>query len=221
MGRRVPMVLICVLVVNPALWAQEKALEFSPFIGYTFSEGIDVNAADIGNGVMVNKLTPKNGISYGFQVDFLAVSNLAIGFQFSQQLSKLEAGIQTGEKRDLTEMKVRNYHAMFTYNLEEEGEPLKPFVFAGLGATQYSPDDIMRNNIDSSNRFSTTWGGGVKAYASEHVGFRFTIRWTPTYISSSPSGMWCSPYWPSDCWVVADANHSHQAEVSGSVIFRF
>ena len=75
--------------------------------------------------------------------------------------------------------------------------------------------------IESSTRFSTTWGGGVKAYVSDNVGFNFTARWVPTYISSDPAGIWCSPYWPGACWVLSEANYSNQFDLSGGVNFRF
>lgn len=53
---------------------------------------------------------------------------------------------------------------------------MRPFIFGGLGATQYSPGDIHGFDIESSTRFSTTWGGGVKIYATDNLGFNFTAR---------------------------------------------
>lgn len=47
----------------------------------------------------------------------------------------------------------------------------------------------MGNVIDSSTRFSTTWGGGVKVYPGRNVGLKLTARWTPTYIKSDPGGI--------------------------------
>lgn len=61
----------------------------------------------------------------------------------------------------------------------------------------------------------------MKAYASEHVGFRLGGRWTPTYINSNPEGIWCSPYWAFGCWVVNEANYSHQFQFDGGVILTF
>ena len=218
---RILIVLSFLLAAGPAMLAQDKKIELIPFVAYTLSEGIDFNAADIGTGQIVNKLTPKSGFTYGFQVDLLAGENFAMGFLFSDQLSKLEIGLQGGGKEDLTDMNVRNYHGILTYNFGEGRDPVRPYFFGGLGATQYSPDDINGNSVESSTRFSTTWGGGVKAYASEHVGFRLGGRWTPTYINSDPAGIWCSPYWPFQCWVVNDANYSHQFQFDGGVILTF
>lgn len=220
MGFRVLIVTSFLLVVNSAMWAQPR-VEITPFAAYTFSEGINFNAADIGSGVTISRLTPKSGVSYGFQADWLASERFAIGFLFNNQHSKLEASILGGGKTELTDMKVRNYHAVFTIDLAEEDARVRPFFFGGLGATQYSPDDIMGNSIQSTTRFSTTWGGGVKTYVSEDIGFRFTGRWTPTYYNSDPAGIWCSPFWAFGCWVVSESNYSHQFELSAGVTFRF
>ncbi len=220
MGFRVLIVTSFLLVVNSAMWAQQR-VEITTFVAYTISEGIDFSAADIGSGTTVTRLTPKSGVSYGFQADVLASEHFAIGFQFNDQLSKLEAGIQGGGKTELTDMGVRNYHGVFTINFAEEEARVRPFFFGGLGATQYSPDDIMGNSIQTTTRFSTTWGGGVKTYFSDHIGFRFTGRWTPTYINSDPVGIWCSPFWAFGCWVVSESNYSHQFELSAGVSFRF
>ncbi len=218
---RVLIVLVLMYSLSPLALAQDFVMELTPFFGYTLSDGIDFNPTDIGGLVIVDNITPKSGTAWGFQADVLANEMFAIGFQFSDQSSKMELGILGGEKQEITDMNVRNYHGMFTFNLGESDAAARPFIFGGLGATQYSPDDIMGNGVDSRSRFSTTWGGGVKWYGSEHLGVRLTARWTPTYINTDPTGIWCSPYWPGGCWVVGEANYSHQFGFNGGLILRF
>ncbi len=48
-----------------------------------------------------------------------------------------------------------------------------------------------------------------------------TTRWTPTYINTDPTGYWCSPFWPGGCWIVGEANYSHQFEFNAGLILRF
>ena len=79
----------------------------------------------------------------------------------------------------------------------------------------------MDRDIESTTKFSTTWGGGVKAYPSPNVGIKVMGRWTPTYIKSDPGGIWCSPYWPWGCYVLEETDYSNQFELSGGVSFRF
>jgi hypothetical protein len=61
-------------------------------------------------------------------------------------------------------MPVYNYHAIFTYNFGESDAQARPFVFGGLGATQYKPEDANGVPVDSESQFSSTWGAGVKVY---------------------------------------------------------
>ena len=200
-------------------FAQEKRVEIIPYVGYTASGGIDVQSQDVGNGVIVNRIGPKSGLSYGFVAGFFVTENVELGFNFSQQESKLES--KGSEKIEWTDMNVRNYHGILTYNFDDEDSALRPFLFGGMGATQYAPGDIEGQSVGSSTRFSMTWGGGLKAYAGDNIGFRFTGRWTPTYIQSTASGVWCSPWWPWSCWVVGNAHYSNQFEMSGGVILTF
>ena len=208
--------------VAPFAWAQDEyKIELTPYIGYTFSEGVDITPTNIGGGEVVNRISPTSGLAYGFTFDYLFSENAAVGFNFSQQDSNLEGRIQGEGKTNYADMKVRNYHGIFTYNMGDEDVPMRPFFFGGLGATQYAPGEIQGNSSAGGTRFSTTWGGGVKFFVSEHIGIKGTGRWTPTYIKSDPAGVWCNPWYPWSCWVVSEANYSHQFEMSAGVTFRF
>ena len=220
MKYRILVVLALMFALSPLALAQDYKMELTPFFGYTFSDGIEFNPAAIPGGAIVDQITPKSGFAWGFQADVLASEMFAMGFQYSDQSSKLELREVGGQKTEVTDMKVRDYHGMFTLNLGEADAPAKPFIFIGLGATQYSPDDIQGNSVESNTRFSTTWGGGMKMYMSDHIGVRLGIRWTPTYINTDPSGIWCSPYWPGACWVVGEANYSHQFDFNAGLILR-
>ena len=128
-------------------------------------------------------------------------------------------------KRNLTGMKVNNYHGVFTYNWGYSDSTVRPFFYAGLGATQSTFDDFMGFDIESSTKFSTTWGGGVKVYPTPRFGINFTARWTPTYIKSDPGGLHCSPYWnpwyPGGCVVLGDPDYANQFDLSAGVSVRF
>jgi opacity protein-like surface antigen len=221
MRNAVLFLVLFVLAGVSGLAQDEYKIEVAPYIGYTFSEGVDLTPQDIGNGESVDRISPTSALSYGFTLDWLATENFALGFNFAQQQSSLEGRVRPSGKREFTDMKVRNYHGIFTYNLGDEDSIMRPFFFGGLGATQYAPSAINGNNVDGNTRFSTTWGGGVKYYVSENIGIKGTGRWTPTYIKSDPGGVWCSPWWPWQCWVVGNPNYSHQFEVSAGVTFRF
>jgi opacity protein-like surface antigen len=209
---------VSVLAFTASSYAQSKRVEINPFFGYTLSDGVDVDPFIVG-GNTYNAINPKSGIGYGAQFGFFVNENMEVGFLLSRQDSKLEA--KGPATVDFTDMSVMNYHAIFTYNWGDEDAKARPFLFGGLGATQFSPSDVSGVSIDGSTKFSTTWGGGVKAYASPHVGFTGMLRWTPTYIKSDPGGIWCSPYWFYGCYYVSDPNYANQFEITGGVSFRF
>ncbi len=210
--------------------AQEERFELIIDLGYTASSGVDINPTDIGGGVIVNKVTPKSGFSYGGTFNVALAEAISVGFQFAQQLSTLEGSLQGGSKEDFADLSVYNYHGIFTFHLADQDSPLRPFILVGLGATNYrasnagGPVNLPQpgsQDVESLTKFSTTWGGGVKFFPNPGIGFEFKARWTPTYIRSDPAGVWCSPFWPWQCWVVGDDQYSHQGEFGGGVVFRF
>ena len=164
--------------------------------------------------------SPKSGVSYGLTFGVFVTENVEIEFALDQQKSALEASGR-GTKREFTDMNVNNYHGNFVYNWGYDRDPVRPFLFGGLGATQFKPTDVMGTAVDSSTRFSTNWGGGVKIYPARNVGIKLLARWTPTYIKSDPGGIWCSPYWPWVCYRVADTQYSDQFQLAVGVTLRF
>ncbi len=222
MNCRILAVLVLMFALSPLALAQDYKMELSAFFGYTLSEGINFGADNISGGLLIDKITPTSAPGWGFQADLLAGEMNGFGFQFSEQWSKMELTGAAGEKVEITDMKVRNYHGIFTFNFGAPNDTLRPFLFIGLGMTQYSPDNIQGNSVDSFSKFSTTGGGGVKLFQNKYLGVRLTARWTPTYIRSKPSGFWCSPYWIGGvCWIIEEPNYSHAVEMAGGLILRF
>ena len=215
---RIPTLTLASLAFASATFAQEHRVEVNPFFGYTLSDGVSTDPF-IAGGQVYDSINPKSGVSYGVHFGVFINENMEVGFQWAQQDSKLEA--KGGATTDFTDMTNSNYHGIFTYNWGYEDSVIRPFLFGGLGATTFSPKDIQGQSIDSLSKFSTTWGGGVKAYPSPSFGVMAMARWTPNYIKSDPAGIWCSPYWFYGCYVIGDAQYANQFEMSGGVSLRF
>ena len=214
------LVVFCLVLGSSSVFAQDHKVEFNGLVGYTLSEGVDINPQE-GDPQQISRLSPKSSFSFGLGMDYFLSENFSAGFNFGQERSKLRARVDGFEGLDVTNMDVNNYHAIFTYNFGDSKTALRPFIFGGLGATSYGPDAIEGRAIEGMTKFSTTWGGGVKFYTSDHLGIRGGVRWTPTYIKSEPGGIWCSPYWPWECWLVENANYSHQFELNAGIVIRF
>ena len=209
---------LCSSLVSPLALAQENRFELSGSVGYTLSTGINVDRTIIGDFGFYG-ISPKSGLSYGAGLELFVSRGWSVGFNWSQQDSVLKAeAFNDLNDRDITDMTVSNYHGIFTYNFGDEYMLMRPYIFGGLGATRYSPGKIDDLPVDGTTKFSSTWGGGMKVFLSDHLGFRGGIRWTPTYIGSTSDGFWCSWYY---CWEVTEAHFSHQFEMIGGIIARF
>ena len=211
--------LIASVVLTAAIAsAQSKRVELSGFGGFTLSEGFTIDPVSF-EGERYDKINATNGVSYGFTFGVFATENISFEFLYSQQDSAIEA--KGTSKVEFADLKVNNYHALVVYNWGEEDRGPRPFFFGGLGATNYSPGEVMGRNIESNTRFSTTWGGGVKLYAGDVFGLKVMGRWTPTYIKTDASGIWCSPYWPWGCYVVGETDYANQLELTAGITLRF
>jgi hypothetical protein len=209
---------ISILAAAASTFAQTKRIEVNPFFGYTASDGVTVDPFIIG-GQVFDTVNAASGMAFGVQFGVFVTENAEVGFLWAREFSTLQA--KNGISNDLTDMNVDNYHAIFTYNWGDESAVTRPFLFGGLGATSFAPEDIAGQDIDGETRFSGTWGGGVKIYPTPAFGFTVMGRWTPNYIKSDPAGVWCSPYWFYGCYVVGDPQYANQFEFSGGLSFRF
>lgn len=205
----------------PAL-AQGR-VEVSGFAGWTFADGVDGETAVVaGDGNIYDRADPKDSASFGFSLGVLASEHAEVGFIYGRQPTQFLLG-GTAE-REIGDLDITTYHGYFAYNFGAADSPVRPFVFGGLGATNYSAIDVTiagqnRTIGGGDTQFSGTWGGGVKFFPSPHVGLRVAGRWTPTYIKTDSEGWWCDPFW--GCYLVGDAQYANQIEFSGGLTVRF
>ena len=206
--------------VAPAL-AQPK-MELSAYYGWTFSDGVSGTAIKAGDGNTYNRIDPKDSSSLGFSVGALVgeEGKAEVGFMYGHQFSNMVLG-GTAD-RELGSWGVNSYHGYFGYNFAEHDAKVIPFFYGGLGASNFSEEDVtilgVAHNISGTTKFSTTWGGGIKYMANPRVGVRIGASWTPTYIKSDTAGWWCDPYW--GCYLVGNAQYANQLTLSGGISLR-
>ena len=217
-----------VLSASPAS-AQDPRVEIGATLGWTISDGVSGDTVVVPGLGSFNTIEPKDGVSWGLRVGFFVNPQTEVGFLFNRQFSTLlvvgTTAVSPGAstKVELGDEAVRNYHAYFAYNFGASDAKLRPYVLAGLGATQYGKVEAQLGNqqrdIGGTSRFSTTWGGGLKFQTSEKVGLRLEGRWTPTFIKADAVGWWCDPFW--GCYVISDAQYANQLDLAGGVSVRF
>jgi hypothetical protein len=123
----------------------------------------------------------------------------------------------------VADLAIGNYHGVVSYHFRSPAVPVRPYLIGGFGFTTYPSLSFTTaagesREIGGSNRLTTTFGGGLKAYKGQ-IGARLEARWTPTYIKSQYTGWWCDEYW--GCYLTEKSQYSNQIELSGGVIFRF
>jgi opacity protein-like surface antigen len=208
----------------PAI-AQQARAEVSVLLGWSIADGVSGDAVITGDGEIFDRIDPKDSFKWGLMGGALLgdEGNAEVGFMWQQAMSKLEAGGTT--TKEIGDMTINSYHGYFGYNFFEADAKVRPYILGGLGATSFGGVDYLAvrpgssGHINGETQFSTTWGTGVKFYASPNVGARIGIQWTPTYIKSDAAGWWCDPYW--GCYVVGNAQYANQFELSGGLTLRF
>jgi outer membrane protein W len=204
----------------------QSRFEATAFWGWAFSDGVSAQqgVCNLTSGNCYDRVDPKDSNLFGLGFGINLNDNTEAGFLYSHQFSKLTVGGALGTPdADVGDMKVENYHGYLAYNFMEPDSKFRPYLYGGLGATNFGSVDFSTpfrsGTVGGNAQFSTTWGTGVKYYPGERIGLRFGVSWTPTYIKSDASGWWCDPWW--GCYVVGDAQYSNQIQLNVGMTFRF
>jgi hypothetical protein len=214
------------LIIFATVPAFAQKIEASGYFGWGFTDG--VSGATYTNVALqsYNRVDPKDSNLFGLSLGILLTENTEAGFMYTQQNSELLAGGTLGtDDFPLGDLRVSTYHGYLGYNFGEAAAKIRPFLYGGLGATEFGSVDFTTplrptgGTLGGSTKFSTTWGAGVKYFVGPRVGIRVSGTWTPTYIKSDAAGYWCDPWW--GCYVVGDAQYSNQFSLTGGLTFRF
>jgi len=213
---------LLLVVLSSAAWAQTPKVEVTGLIGYTLADGVSGDPFLAANGQTYNRADPQDSVNFGFSIGFLVSPAAEVGFLWRRQPTKID--VSGSAVTTLGDLNIDGYHGYFAYNIGDPESKVRPYVMGGLGATHYGQVSFTKASGQQSEttggtQFSTTWGAGVKVLASQNVGLKFGLQWTPTYIKSDAAGWWCDPWW--GCYVVSSAQYSNQFEFNGGVVFRF
>jgi len=211
------LVFVAILLIAPpsALSAQEQTgpkplrFDFTPFIGYRTYISLPVEPHVTGmNPRVVLNASPSCGVSIGARLHEDDLVEIRWARQDSYaHTERIEP--QPPRQRVL----LHQFHGDFSHEYLVEGWAswARPFVLASVGATHVS-------NSTNSNftRFSFGIGGGVRFYASRHVGFKVQAEWLPVLVDPHVAFI-CG----SGCIVHVGGTVSSQGEVFVGPTLRF
>ena len=223
MRERIAILLTGVLLIPVTASAQQ--VEASVNVGYSASDGFTTSPRVLLSGTY-DEIKAGSGPTFGFTFGVFLTDRAEVEFVFNRQSSELNAGGPTISDLRVSDLTIYNYHGNFVYNWGERDAKIRPYMFGGLGATQYTFGDVLSptplsdtGSIPGETRFSTNWGGGVKAYFTPSLGARVGVRWTPTYIKSDPAGIWCDPFY--GCWQAVNTQYANQFDMTVGLTVRF
>jgi len=170
-----------VLLTLPSLaWAQ--SWEVSAVAAHTPSAGLDNQAQELSG------LDIRGGFTWGVEGSRWLTPNWGVDALWIQQQSALR--LETGNgSADLFTMTVGQLHGNLVRQFGAATARLRPFVFAGLGATFFRADDL-----ESETKLSLGLGGGVKYFPWNAIGIRGHVRYKPTMMNDEDAGRVCDPF---------------------------
>jgi len=210
----VALVIVALLAPSTAVVAQEKKWELSGNVGYKFGGGFETRRLDEDL-----KGSFQAGVNYGASIGYNFNPQFMLEAAWNRQDSALDVQpLSGGNKTEAFGLNIDQYHGNFIWHAYNRNPNFKPYFLLGLGATTFSPKGV---DIDSETKFSFALGGGMKYATSDSFGLKLQGRWTPTYINSSPGGIWCDPFFPFYCYQLSSAHYASQFDVTAGVVFKF
>lgn len=200
MAFRARVLAIVLLAPSASTWAQ--SWEVSALAGHTPSAGLDNQAPELsGLGV-------RGGFTWGVQAAYWFTPGWGAEVLWTRQSSALRVETDAGGG-DLFGMTVGQLHGNAVRRFGAADARLRPFVFAGVGATFLSGDEL-----ESETKLSFGLGGGVRYFPWKRIGLRGHFRYKPTLLNDEEAGRFCDPF--GFC-----QGTLQQIELAGGAVVRF
>jgi len=190
----------------------QRGIEVTPFIGGQVNRGVDLST------LLFKRLDVQNGLNYGVIVGY-PVNNIAnVEFMWNHnQADALGQPASGGPDQKLFLLKTNQYLGDVLLHFKNRENRLRPFVLFGAGVSNLAAD---RSHVGSITRFAWVFGGGIKYTLGEHLGVRLQGKWSPTYINTITTGVWCDPFW-AGCWEKGDSVFLKEFDGTVGLTIRF
>jgi opacity protein-like surface antigen len=187
--------------------------EITPFIGFENSASYPVENSDVSSAV--DKIRVNNSLSFGAFIDRSFTENFQFEFMWNRNMTQFaEHDTISGQYINAYNSDIDQFHFGALYMFRSSEKKLRPYAAAGLGFTHFENSGVNANY----NAFSYGVGGGVKYYATKHIGFRGDARFVPTYENSAPTEF-CDSF--GDCYTANQRNFLNRGNFTGGIIVRF
>lgn len=193
-----------------------KRFELTPFVSYFF-EGEIGTGHDFGFSLRDADVAEGEGV--GLLAAFRVNRHWQVELMYSEQETEFEfrrfGFFGSSSFREVVDVDVEYFHVGAAYTWTNVGQ-IEPFVDLTVGTTSISPRG---SNLYDSDNFSVGFGGGVKVFVGEHLGFRFQGRILSTDVGNDD--FFCEDDFFDDCYYYDDDSYFIQPEVSAGLILAF
>jgi hypothetical protein len=203
---------IAALVPFAAISAHAQGkFEVTPFVGYETSGSYPITS-QTGE---IDQLRLNGSFAFGTFVDYSLTENFQPEFMWDHNNTSYSAhDILTNSYFNAFHSDVDQFQFGGIYMFRSSEVKLRPYAGVSVGFTHEG------NNNGNSDRTAFSWsvGGGVKYYATRHIGLRADLRYLPTYGSSSTQ-VYCDPFF--GCYNANVHNYLDRGNFVGGIIFKF
>lgn len=193
-----------------------KRFELTPFVSYFFEGEI---GTDHDFGFSFRDADVAEGEGVGLLASFRVNRHWQVELMYSEQETEFEfrrfGFFGSPGFREVVDVDVEYFHVGAAYTWTNLGQ-IEPFVDLTFGTTSISPRG--QGSTDSDD-FSVGFGGGVKVWVAEHLGFRFQGRILTTDVGRDD--FFCEESLSGDCYYYDDDSYFVQPQVSAGLILAF
>jgi len=189
--------------------------ELDPFVGYETTASYPLTANNGTGSSSIDQLRVNGATAFGGFIDYSLTENFQPEFMWNRNNTSYSA------HDPFTNSYISAYHSVIDqfqfgglYLFRSSEVKLRPYVAASLGFTH----DENGGNTPNRMEFSYSLGGGLKYYASRHIGLRADLRYLPTYGSSS-NELFCDPFF--GCYYANVSHYLNRGSFTGGIIFKF
>lgn len=189
------------------------SFELTPFAAYFFTGDFDSGYYEFD----FDDTEVDEGEGFGLLAAFGLGRHLQFELLYETQDTELliDEGGFFFDDRFVVDLDLEYFHAGLSYQWNP-GQ-VRPFVGFSLGATRFEPHDP---GFESESRFSIAFGGGVKVFLGDHLGFRFQGRIFSTFVGDDEE-VFCVGRHHRDCFRRDDDTYLVQPELSAGLILAF
>ena len=185
--------------------------DFTPFVGYRTIMSFPIEPHVSGtNPRVVIDAGPSYGFSFGVRLTGREEDLIEVRWARQDSYLRAEDLMPLPPRRRIV---LDQFHGDFSHEpwIEEWPSWVRAYVLASVGATHGSAGGEL-----SFTRFSFGLGGGVRFYASRHLGFKVQAEWVPILVSPDAAFV-CG----AGCVIHVGGNAASQVEAFVGTFLRF